>query len=740
MVLSFIGQDLLAQSWLSVLDENGHPMTGVCARMNTEPFSILAVSDDKGLLKFTESESYRFPLPLRLEYLGMEPLELTLEKKSGLEVTMRLDRTTLSQVLITGEYGVSRPERSVNRVDIITAEEIQNSGAADIADILQHKADIRIQQDGVIGTGVSIQGLGDRNVKILINEVPVVGRVDGKLDLSQLDITDIERIEVVKGPMAAIYGTDAIAGVINIITKKPTQSQTSALVRGYYSSEGQYDTQFRVDGTEGSYYYALRGARRFFDGWSSGDPTFSEPTPLADERRSRQWNMKEQYQAGLSQAWQSEKVRIGHRLDYLTDEITDRGLPFYTFDQALAIDQSYHTTRLDNTLDFQHGKVDGPSFKGFIAYNHFRRIRDEFVTDLTDLSQFQNETQAADTTFYNAIMGRYTMAVNATEKFSYQMGMDGSMENSRGDRIAGEPEMQKVEGFANAEWRPVDGFNVKPSIRYGYNSLYKVAPTPSLALRYQKDLYTFRLSYGRGFRAPDFKELFLAFFDSNHNVFGNEELTAEQSDNYAFSVSFAQSLAQSQWKWEVALFHNDLRDKIELVQAGSAQSGPQPFTYLNVDEVRTQGARVDVEYGRKVFRTRAGAGLIGLEEVNDGLTVIPINYYPQWNASISYEEPLTELDIELYASGVGSREFLIREDEETRSFRQEAFSMLDLSAGRSFLDSRLDLRIGARNLLGVETLNAIGTGSHSGSSTSSLLATGRTFFITCTFHINKSHG
>jgi outer membrane receptor for ferrienterochelin and colicins len=737
IVLALWGQDFLAQSKLHVTDDSGEPLIGVFVQTGELKKTLIKVSDQEGNILFTESDGFSYPLSIELFYLGMETVNLSVEKGGEKTVLLLPSTSTLSQVVVTGEYSVSNPEKAVSRVDIITAEEIANIGAADIADILQHKADIRIQQDGLIGTGISIQGLNDRDVKVLINEVPMVGRVDGKLDLSQLDVTDIERIEIVKGPMAASYGSDAIAGVINIITKKPVGGSSAASLRGYYSSEGEYDTQVRAETSTSRYSLVARAGRRFFDGWSSGDPVFKDPKPIADERRSRQWNPKETLQGGLSQSWNKGNFQITHRFDLLTDKLKDRGVPIYTLNGPIALDQEFSTRRIDNSIDFKHGKSERIKFRGYVAYNDFLRIRDEFVTDLSNLLRVNPEQDGVDSTTYQSLSGRYTAAFEAKENWDMQLGVDGSMERSSGDRIAGDPDMKAGAFFASAEWNPYAWMTVKPSVRWGYNSLFTLQPAPSIALRIRKDAISYRLSYGRGFRAPDFKELFLAFFDSNHNVFGNTELTPEQSNNYAASASYSKSSARHRIKWEAALFLNDLKDRIELVQVGGSQTGPAPFTYLNVDEVRSQGLRLDGEYEWRNFRYHLGYGLTGFQQSDQGVEIIPLNYFGQWNASLSYSEPESKVNVEMYASRTGIRKILIVEEEQTRSFEQEAYTMLDFSMGRRFFENRIDLRIGARNILDVKSINAAGTGTHEGSSASSLLATGRNYFLSCTYTLSK---
>ncbi len=97
---------------------------------------------------------------------------------------------------------------------------------------------IRLDQSGVFGTNLSIRGLGGENLKVLIDGVPVIGRLNGNLDLGQMNINNADHIEMVEGPMSVIYGSNALAGVVNIITKENKNVPVSANVNGYYESVG----------------------------------------------------------------------------------------------------------------------------------------------------------------------------------------------------------------------------------------------------------------------------------------------------------------------------------------------------------------------------------------------------------------------------------------------------------------------------------------------------------------------
>ncbi len=106
---------------------------------------------------------------------------------------------------------------------------------------------VRLQNDPNLGSFLQMQGLSGQNIKILIDGVPVVGRVSGSIDLNQLPLTEVERVEIVEGPMSVLYGTDALGGVVNLITR---DSRCAWEVRGlaHYESVGIHDTRLTISG------------------------------------------------------------------------------------------------------------------------------------------------------------------------------------------------------------------------------------------------------------------------------------------------------------------------------------------------------------------------------------------------------------------------------------------------------------------------------------------------------------
>ncbi|MBW7892864.1 MAG: TonB-dependent receptor plug domain-containing protein, partial [Chitinophagaceae bacterium] len=140
----------------------------------------------------------------------------------------------LSEVVVTGQYKPQSVKNSVYQVRVIPYEQIQKQGAAKLQDVLSNQLNIRFSQDPATGgSNINMLGLAGQNVKVLIDGVPVVGRqgTSNEVNVNQIEVNSIERIEIIEGPMSVIYGADALAGVINIITRKPKNERLSVNAR-----------------------------------------------------------------------------------------------------------------------------------------------------------------------------------------------------------------------------------------------------------------------------------------------------------------------------------------------------------------------------------------------------------------------------------------------------------------------------------------------------------------------------
>jgi outer membrane receptor for ferrienterochelin and colicins len=124
------------------------------------------------------------------------------------------------EIVVTGQFSPTEIENSVLPVRIITKEMIERRAAMNLIEVLQQEVGIKTQRDPILGNSISMNGLNGKHIKILIDGVPMIGRSNGNLDLDRIQVQQIERIEIIENAMSVNYGTNALGGTINIITKK----------------------------------------------------------------------------------------------------------------------------------------------------------------------------------------------------------------------------------------------------------------------------------------------------------------------------------------------------------------------------------------------------------------------------------------------------------------------------------------------------------------------------------------
>jgi len=175
----------------------------------------------------------------------------------------------LGDVVVTATKTEKDPKDVTQSITVVSGDEIRRSGASDIATAVQNAASVHIGNYGTPGSveSISIRGAYSSQVLVLLDGIRMNSSRDGGFDLSFLPVSveDIERIEIVRGPGSALYGSDAVGGVINIITKRPqTDKSTVSAVLG---SHGYDLVHLGEEGRKGGWYYAAAGKRETSDGY-----------------------------------------------------------------------------------------------------------------------------------------------------------------------------------------------------------------------------------------------------------------------------------------------------------------------------------------------------------------------------------------------------------------------------------------------------------------------------------------
>lgn len=540
--------------------------------------------------------------------LVQQPLPDTLGMRAG---------QVLNEVVVTA----TRSERPMGAlplpVTVISAKQIRQMGSLRLNDVLREQTGLAVVTDH--GQGIQIQGFGPDYALILVDGEPLVGRTAGTLDLTRLAVGNIKQIEIVKGPSSSLYGSEALAGVVNIITETAGQQRGSLSVR--YGANRTSD----VSGDVGQRFGRL-GVYVFGNRYQS---------------------------AGYSLPGASGQVDRANQTVAPFTNYTTSGRLTYRFSPALKLSVSgrYFSERQDNAFALNASEqVAGPGTVRDYSLNPvlthqptnrlkitYRYYRTGYQTD-TDL-RYIGTNKAYDASFFRQTFDRSEVVAEhiISPKHILTAGAGLIVESVEATRYTNRQWFTTRYGFVQHEWMPTARWAVIAGGRFDAHSQYAGQISPKLSGRYELNrTVALRGSVGVGFKAPDFRQLYLNFDNavSGYSVFGTQELAAGlarlKAQNQLAEVlldpaRLSNIRAESSVAWNlgagidfqkkynvparlnVNVFRNDISDLIETQVVARKTNGQNVFSYNNLNRVFTQGVEVDGGY-----RLPVGTGLLTL--------------------------------------------------------------------------------------------------------------------------------
>ena len=645
---------------------------------------VVSKPNKLGLLTSPFNTEYR----IFISNVGFKSYIDTIAPFTGIkDIFMVQTSVMLDEIVTTGQFVPQSSQKSVYDIKTINQDRIESQGANNLTELLKTESNITISNDAILGSSISINGITGSNVKVLIDGVPVIGRMNGNIDMSQINLNNIQKVEIVEGPMSSVYGSDALGGVINLISKDPFCERLEFDMNSYYESVGTYnfDGSFRY--SIDRFNFLVNGGRNLFQGYDR-----------VDSSRSKQWNPKEQYFANVQTIYALKEHNIKLSSRYFDEFILNRGSlrkPYY----ETAFDDKYYTTRLNNAL-FLNGKFGAHQFYDVTAaYSVYKRIKNSFFKNLVTLDERMIDAESAqDTSDFTLVNFRATFSDDALTSFlKYQIGGDFNHETAAGQKIKDtKQEITDVAGFLSMQYLPFESLTFQPSVRYIYNSEYEAPVVPALNVRYQfNDNLLFRASYAKGFRAPSLRELYLLFVDINHNIRGNENLKAETSDSYNLSAVFSMNDDKYYFKVEPKFFYNNIYDMITL-----ANIEDDLYQNVNLDNHTTLGGNITLQYMRSNINFKATYGYTGrLNSLySENPEVNKYNYSPDLSVNFDYKIDYIDTKINLFYKFTGASPFYTIEEvdgvDQTVERSVESYNMFDVSLSKSLFNT-FDIVAGA---------------------------------------------
>ncbi len=482
------------------------------------------------------------------------------------------------QTVVTASRFERRLEDAVVPTEVITRAQIESLGVRDVTQLLQQHPGVEMvyTQRGV---GVRLQGMDPEYVLILIDGQRVAGRAGAFVDMSRFSLREVERVEIVKGPAGAVYGADAIGGVINLITHRP-QKALEGVIRGTFGTLLEGDVRGNVGTKLGAFEARAGGGYRMrnaFD-WNPIEQGGDIATSLPAQKR---------YDGDLEVSWNpTAAFRAWARTAYVRTDLEGIDLN----DTGAVFDRLQRTEQFDVWLG---AKGTWNETTTLTVRGHSGLFRDQFMLD-------QRNAKALDS--YTASLTRlwegYGQVDHRIGRHTLTAGVEVLGETLAGERI--DPPIvsrSRFGVFAQDSWALLDHgpkLAIEPGFRADFDSQFGGAPSPRLAVKFDPTpALTVRASWGLGFRPPSFSELYLSFANPGVGYFvqGNKALQPERSNSLNVSADYR--LPIEGWSVSASVWHTSITNLINITaNVAPNPDNPAIFSYENVTNAYTQGVEL----------------------------------------------------------------------------------------------------------------------------------------------------
>lgn len=592
MVKRLIGSILLLLGLLSpsstlagnivvrVVDETGSPLAGAHISLTGNMGPIITDSDGKFNLSLPSGSSAK----LHISYIGFVTETFVLRGTDGNSTqTIRLtpDTASLEEVVVTA----TRTPKSLKDVPVVTrlisADDIRKADATNIQDLLTEELPglefgYAMSQE----TSLNMSGFGGNAVLFLVDGERLAGETMDNVDYNRLNLENVGRVEVVKGASSALYGANAVGGVVNLITRESNEPWRLNVNSRYRSAGDEWRTGADLNFNSKKWNSNTNAQYTTVNTIHLTD-AFDTESKIHDVFGGKTFNLKERlvYRA-------TDNLRFIARGGYFNRESNRANYDDHYKDYSGGI-KGIYTFNADQTLDLSYS---------YDQYDKVRYVGGERTHD-HDYSNRQHIVHALYTHFF----GGNALTVGA----DYMHDFLSTYQFAEGDSHS----QYSVDAFAQFDYNPVHWFNVIASLREDYFSASSTgALTGRLATMFKLPGFSIRASYAGGFRAPTLKEMYMDFDMAGiQMIYGNPDLKPEKSHNFNLALEHNGQLRHGffQGSYSVALmgYYNLYNRRITTTDFPGTAEREEGAIYCNEDGVRVAGLDFSARY-----RSSSGLG------------------------------------------------------------------------------------------------------------------------------------
>ncbi len=547
-------------------DRSGSPL--VAANVSVDLDGIGASTDLEG--NFIISHLPAGKRKIQISYIGYEPvtIQVSLPSSDPLSVGLHRDLIQMNSLVVTG----TRTERYLKDVPVTTqvvkGEKLSDLGARDISEVLSEVTGVQVVENQ-FGTGVELSGFDSEHILVLIDGTKMIGRVNGQLDIAQIPVDQIERVEVVKGATSALYGSDAMGGVINIFTRRP-ENQWSINSDNSLGAYGRTNAAITLARNFKSSSITTGGSYRHYGGFDLDPGSIWED---GSEYRKSNGLLKWRYRFPFGSSLLMETTFFKEHQSLISSTV---------FQDRLKNERS------TGKIELKSAPMGKTTLTGVVEYSVHDHWFDRIVLSSGHLKKGSLSQDRLGVLNLNFVRKGKVQTLNG--------GIGLELEAIHSDRVNGIDRNSELKNiFIQDEFQLGKKWTVVGGVRYDGHSIYGEHVSPKLSVMYKPELISrIRFSYGEGFRAPSFKELFYDYSNISvgYHVVGNERLSPETSRSVNLDV---ERWNTREYHARVHFFWNEIDGLIDY-RFVDVIDGISTYTTENLSTARTAGMELDFTY------------------------------------------------------------------------------------------------------------------------------------------------
>ena len=500
-----------------------------------------------------------------------------------------ISNTKLEEVVVTATKTLRQLSTLPMPAKLITKEEIAKSSSTKLSDILDDQPGIFIVPDFGGGNGIQIQGLDSQYTLLLIDGSPIIGRQSGTLDLDRISIGNIEQIEIIKGSSSSLYGTDALGGVVNLITSK-TKDSISAEASYKISTFNTNDISVNLgkisqNGDNLNFYFNSFNSNGYD---LNDDPILNTVEPYKSYTGFLRHNFKK------------------NKLSYFSS------VRIYNENQDFRLDENSYGKNIINELGIN-------SSINYIKNKNYKLIFENYYTNYKNDEEFRLNQNSIEESFFNQSLFKSELrsiyTINKKNTLTFGLGFYSEL-LKRNNFNREEVSQNSFNYFVQYEGFIFENTNYVFGARYDQYDEYESEFSPRFAIRTQiNDNVSSKISIGKGFKTPDYRQLYFNFSNSSsgYSVIGfnsaKEIISNLQSLGQISNLIISQDEFEGKLKPETSIsfnlgfniktnkstvfdinfFRNQISNLIDYKIIASKVNGQSIFSYYNLNKVYTQG-------------------------------------------------------------------------------------------------------------------------------------------------------